>query len=113
MRHRKKKKLSSGYDRDRRLLRAWASALILHEKVKTTAKRGKLIRTYAERLISKGKSPDLHQKRQLFSALPAHAARKVFEVLGPKYQNRQGGYTRLARLGKSKNGTELVRVELV
>jgi ribosomal protein L17 len=49
----------------------------------------------------------------LFALLPANAARKVFEVLGPKYLERKGGYTRISRFGKYKDGGAKVIVELV
>jgi len=113
MRHRKKKKLAKGYNYDRQMLKALATALILQEKITTTEKRGKLLRSQVERLITKGKNSDLHLKRQLFALLPANAARKVFEVLGPKYLERKGGYTRISRFGKYKDGGAKVIVELV
>lgn len=113
MRHRKKKKLAKGYNLDRQMLKGLAASLILYEKITTTEKRGKLLRSEVERLITKGKVSDLHKKRQLFASLPKNAARKVFEVLGPKYQERNGGYTRLTRFGKMKDGTPKVVVELV
>lgn len=113
MRHRKKKKIALGYDKEKRFLRNLASSLILHEKIKTTSPRGKIIRSEVERLITKGKVGDLHKKRQLFSSVTPNAARKVFEVLGPKYKDRPGGYTRIVRVGKAKDGTSMVQVELV
>src|SRR3989344_2227069 len=110
MRHRKKPKLAKGYDLDRRIMRAMSAALILHEKIETTSKRAKLVRSAVERFITSGKSAELHRKRLLFSALPANAARKVFEVLGPKYIDRKGGYTRLTRVGKTKDGDTKVAI---
>ncbi|HKZ41452.1 MAG TPA: 50S ribosomal protein L17 [Candidatus Hodarchaeales archaeon] len=113
MRHRKKKKLKIGYDRSRRVLKSMTTALILHEKIDTTSARAKLVRSLVERLITKGKHDNLHAKRQLFSALPPNAARKVFEVLAPKYKARPGGYTRLVRLGAAKDGSIRARIEFV
>lgn len=113
MRHKNRKKFQEGYDKNRRLLKSMSSSLILYEKIKTTAARGKIVRTAVEKLITKGKNADLHKKRQLFSKLSQNAARKVFEVLGPKYKDRAGGYTRLVRIGKAKDGTAMVQVELL
>lgn len=113
MRHQKKRRLKIGYDASRRVMKSMITALILHEKIRTTTARGKLVRQAAEKLISKGKIGDLHQKRQLFSALPANAARKVFEVLGPKYKERPGGYVRMVKVGKTKDGTSSVLLELI
>ena len=113
MRHRKKKKIGPKRDSARRLMRSMASSFVLYEHVETTSKKGKLLKSVVEKLITKGKVGDLHNKKQLFSALPPNSARKVFEVLGPKYKDRKGGYTRLYNLGKYKDGTSKVRLELV
>lgn len=113
MRHRKKKKLQYGYDKNKRLLRSFAAALVLYEKIELTDKRGKVVKSAVEKLISKGKVGDLHNKRQLFAALPKNAARKVFEVLGPKYKDRAGGYTRLVGIEPGKDGSRRVKLELV
>ncbi len=113
MRHLKKKKIGKGKDHKRKLLRTLAAAAILYEKIQTTEKRAKLTKSVVERLITKGKREDLHNKRQLFSALPDNAAKKVIEVLGPRYKDRKGGYTRIIRVGKYKDGMPKVQLELV
>lgn len=94
-------------------MKLMSAALILHERIETTDKKGKLVRSNVEKLITKGKSENLHQRRQIFSALPKNAAKKVYEVLGPKYKDRKGGYTRILKLGKMKDGTTKVSVEFV
>lgn len=113
MRHLKKKKIGKGRDHARKLLRALAASTIVYEKIQTTAARAKLTRSVVERLITKAKKDDLHNKRQIFAALPANAARKTIEVLGPRYKDRTGGYTRIIRLGRSKDGMPKVQLELV
>ncbi|MBX4188023.1 MAG: 50S ribosomal protein L17 [Candidatus Doudnabacteria bacterium] len=113
MRHLKKKKIGSGKDHARKLVRSIAAAAIVYEKIQTTEARAKIARQLVERMITKGKKGDLHNKRQIFSALPNNAARKVIEVLGPKYKERAGGYTRIVRLGNSKDGMPKVQLELV
>jgi large subunit ribosomal protein L17 len=113
MRHLKKQKIGKGRDHKRKLLRTLAASIIVYEKIQTTAARAKVARSVVERLITKGKKGDLHNKRQVFSALPLNAARKVIEVLGPRYKTRVGGYTRIVRIGKSKDGMPRVQVELV
>lgn len=100
-------------DQRRKLLRSLAASTIVYEKIETTHARAKLTRSFVERLISKGKDATLHDKRQLFSALPINAARKVIEVLGPRYKTRPGGYTRIIRVGKYKDGMPKVQLELV
>lgn len=113
MRHLKKKKIGSGKDHARKLVRSIAASAIVYEKIKTTEARAKIARQLVERLITKGKKDDLHNKRQIFAAVPANAAKKVIEVLGPRYKERKGGYTRIVRLGKAKDGMPRVQLELV
>ncbi|MEO8065962.1 MAG: 50S ribosomal protein L17 [Candidatus Doudnabacteria bacterium] len=122
MRHLKKKKIGKGRDHARKLVRSLAASAIVYEKIQTTEARAKIARVLVEKMITKGKSAgggsasggkELHNKRQIFSALPGNAARKVIEVLGPRYKSRPGGYTRIVRLGKSKDGMPKVLLELV
>jgi large subunit ribosomal protein L17 len=94
-------------------VRALAASAIVYEKIQTTEARAKIARQLVERMITKGKKEDLHNKRQIFSALPNNAAKKVIEVLGPRYKERKGGYTRIVRLGKAKDGMPKVQLELV
>lgn len=113
MRHRQKRHLRGSPDRQRKELRALATALILHEKIETTEARAKLTRSLVERLVTRGKKPGLATIRRLHRFLPMAAVRKVIEVYGPKYATRPGGYTRILRLGKFKDGTQKTRLELV
>lgn len=113
MRHLKKKKIGKGRDHARKLVRSLAASAIVYERIETTEARAKIARQLVEKLITKGKKEDLHNKRQIFAALPANAARKVIEVLGPRYKTRPGGYTRIIRLGKFKDGMPKVQLQLV
>ena len=113
MRHLKKKKIGKGRDHARKLMRSLAASAIVYEKIQTTEARAKITRSVVEKLITKGKNETLHSKRQIFSALPANAARKVIEVLGPRYKTRNGGYMRIVRLGKAKDGMPKVQLELL
>jgi large subunit ribosomal protein L17 len=113
MRHLKKKKIGSGRNHARKLVRALAASAIIYEKIQTTEARAKIARSVVEKLITKGKTETLHNKRQIFSSLPNNAAKKVIEVLGPKYKERKGGYTRIVRIGKYKDGMPKVQLELV
>jgi large subunit ribosomal protein L17 len=119
-----KKKIGRGKDHARKLVRSLAASAIIYEKIQTTEARAKITRSAVEKLITKGKSAmggsasggkdsSLHNKRQIFSELPASAAKKIIEVLGPRYKARQGGYTRIVRLGKFKDGMPKVQLELV
>lgn len=113
MRHLKKKKIGKGRDHARKLRRSLAASAIVYEKIQTTEARAKITRSVVERLITKAKKGDLHNKRQIFAALPPNAARKTIEVLGPRYKDRNGGYTRIVRLNPSKDGMPRVQLELL
>ena len=113
MRHKKKKRIGKGKDHSRKLLRTMAASAIVYEHIETTDKRAKLTKQFVERLITKAKKGDLHNNRQIFSALPTNAAKKVIEVLGPKYIDRKGGYMRIVRVGKYKDGMPKVQLQLV
>ena len=77
-----------------------AGALIEHEQIKTTLPKAKDLRRVVEKLITLGKRGDLHARRLAAADLKqdAHVA-KLFEVLGPRYKDRQGGYVRVLKAG--------------
>ncbi len=115
MRHRinKTKKLGRGMDHRRKLLRTLASSVIVHEKIETTQSNAKAIRSYVDKMITKGKVQTLHANRQLMASLTMNAAKKVYEVLAPRFMERKGGYTRILISGRSKDGSNKYIVELV
>tara|TARA_R110002110_G_scaffold67960_6_gene184465 strand:+ start:267 stop:686 length:420 start_codon:yes stop_codon:yes gene_type:complete len=77
-----------------------AVALIKHEQIVTTLPKAKELRPYVEKLVTLGKRGDLHARRQAYAALPDKTwAAKLFDVLGPRYQERQGGYIRVLKAG--------------
>ena len=77
-----------------------AGALIEHEQIKTTLPKAKDLRRVAEKLVTLAKRGDLHARRLAASQLKqdAHVA-KLFEVLGPRFKERQGGYVRVLKAG--------------
>ena len=77
-----------------------AGSLIEHEQIKTTLPKAKELKRIADKLITLGKRGDLHARRQAAAQLKqdAHVA-KLFEVLGPRYAERNGGYTRVLKAG--------------
>ncbi|MCY4007687.1 MAG: 50S ribosomal protein L17 [Rhodobacteraceae bacterium] len=77
-----------------------AGSLIEHEQIRTTLPKAKELRPIVEKLITLGKRGDLHARRQAASRLiqDQHVT-KLFDVLGPRYQNRHGGYTRVLKAG--------------
>jgi len=76
------------------------AALIKHEQIVTTLPKAKDLRPIVEKLVTLGKRGDLHARRQAVSQIRDIAmVKKLFEVLGPRYQARQGGYTRVLKAG--------------
>ena len=76
------------------------AALIKHEQIVTTLPKAKDLRPIVEKLVTLGKRGDLHARRQAVSQIrDIGMVKKLFEVLGPRYQSRQGGYTRVLKAG--------------
>jgi large subunit ribosomal protein L17 len=77
-----------------------AAALIKHEQITTTLPKAKELRPVVEKLITLGKRGDLHARRQAISQIRDVAmVKKLFDVLGPRYKERNGGYTRVLKAG--------------
>src|SRR5262245_24563475 len=77
-----------------------AAALIKHEQITTTLPKAKELRPVVERLITLGKRGDLHARRQAVSQIRDVAmVKKLFDVLGPRYKERNGGYCRILKAG--------------
>jgi len=116
MRHRKvTKTLDRKAGARQALIKNLAASLILHEKIKTTDAKARVVRSYVERLITLAKEPTLAHRRLLLKRLPTHGpVRKLLEVLGPRYLKRSGGYTRLIKLGRRQgDGAAVTVVEFV
>jgi large subunit ribosomal protein L17 len=76
------------------------AALIKHEQIVTTLPKAKDLRPVVEKLVTLGKRGDLHARRQAVSQLrDLGMVKKLFEVIGPRYQARNGGYTRVLKAG--------------
>src|SRR3954465_10350675 len=77
-----------------------AAALIKHEQIATTLPKAKDLRPIVEKLITLGKRGDLHARRQAIAQLrDVGIVRKLFDVLAPRYKDRNGGYTRVLKAG--------------
>ena len=77
-----------------------AASLIEHEQIVTTLPKAKEIRPIVERLVTLGKRGDLHARRQAIAQIKDVAlVKKLFDVLGPRYKERNGGYTRVLKAG--------------
>jgi large subunit ribosomal protein L17 len=77
-----------------------AQALVKHEQIVTTLPKAKDLRPIVEKLVTLGKRGDLHARRQAIARLrDVDLVKKIFEVLGPRYKERNGGYTRVLKAG--------------
>ncbi len=101
MRHRKDgRRLGRNTSHRKALLKNLAIALILNERIRTTVARGKELRRLGDRLATLAKRGDLHARRMAASHLNSkEATKKLFETIGPRFQGRPGGYTRLIKAG--------------
>ncbi len=116
MRHRKTTKTLGRKTGPRKALyRGLMTNLIVHEAIVTTEAKAKTIKPMVEKLITKGKVASLHSERELAKVLYTDkAVKKVLEVLGPRYQERPGGYTRITKLGfRQGDGASMVQLEFV
>ena len=105
MRHQKKTvKLSRTAEHRKALLANQVCSLIEHQRIKTTLAKAKATRPLAERLVTLGKNGSLHARRMAFSVLrQKDAVKKLFDEIAPRSTNRNGGYTRIVRLGQRKS----------
>lgn len=99
----------------RAMLANLAAALLKHEQIVTTLPKAKDIRPYTEKLITLAKRGDLHARRQVVSTLrDEKVAKKLFDVLGPRYSERPGGYIRIMKAGfRHGDAAPMAVVELV
>ena len=94
------RKFNRRSDQRRAMFQHLASALIKHEQVVTTLPKAKDLRPIVEKLITLAKRGDLHARRQAIAEIRDVAmVKKLFEVLGPRYKERNGGYTRVLKAG--------------
>lgn len=101
MRHRKSgRKLGRTTSHRLALFRNMLASLVEHEKITTTLPKAKDLRHFADKMITLAKKNDVPARRQAFSFLRSRdLVKKLFDDLGPKFHDRQGGYTRIYRLG--------------
>lgn len=116
MRHRVKgKTLGRKKEPREMMLRNLASSVLIYEKVQTTEAKAKAVKPLVEKMITVSKKGDLTARRKLIATLPQQmAVKKAMEVLGDRYKKREGGYTRIVKLGNRQgDGAKVVQLELV
>ena len=109
------RKLGRTTDQRKAMLRAMTTYLFENGKLETTFYRAKEIQPIAEKMITLGKSSDLHTKRQVYGYITKEdVAKKLFDEISPKYADRNGGYTRIVKIGVRRgDAAEMAIVQLV
>ena len=109
------RKLGKPTDQRMAMLRAMTTYLLENGQIKTTVSRAKEVAPLAEKMITLGKSSDLHTKRQVYGYITKEdVAKKLFDEISPKYADRNGRYTRIGQIGvRSGDAAEMAILELV
>ncbi len=109
------RKLGRKTDHRMAMLRAMVTYLLENGRIETTVTRAKEVRPIAEKMITLGKNGTLAAKRQAFAFITKEAVvAKLFDEIAPKYQERNGGYTRIVRTGPRRgDAAEMAIIELV
>ena len=105
MRHQKKTiKLGRTAEHRKALLANQVCSLIEHQRIKTTLAKAKAVRPLAERMVTLGKNGSIHARRTALATLrQKNAVKKLFDDIGPRSAERNGGYTRIVKLGQRKS----------
>lgn len=109
------RKLGRTTDHRKALLRNQVTSLLRHGKIETTVAKAKETQRMSEKMITLAKRGDLHARRQVLAYIyDEDVVTKLFEEIGPSYQERNGGYTRVLKLGPRRgDAAEMAILELV
>lgn len=111
----KGKRLGGSPSHQRKILANLTASLIEHEEIVTTKAKARVLRPYAEKMITKARRGDLHARRTVLKKIEnTEVVTKLFDDVAPRYAERPGGYLRITKLGPRRgDGTEMAKVELV
>ena len=109
------RKLGRPTDQRRAMLRKLTTSLLEHGRIETTVTRAKEVKRMADKMVTLGKRGDLHARRQALAYITKDdVVKSLFDEIAPKYAERQGGYTRIYRVGPRRgDGAEMAVIELV
>ncbi|MBP1560189.1 MAG: 50S ribosomal protein L17 [Oscillospiraceae bacterium] len=109
------RKLGRTSDHRKAMLRAMVTYLLENGKIETTVTRAKEVRSMAEKMISTAKTNDLHSRRQVLAYVTKEdVVKKLFDEIAPKYADRNGGYTRIIKIGPRRgDAAEMALISLV
>jgi large subunit ribosomal protein L17 len=114
--HNTKRKFGRDKNQRKTLLSSLALNLIVRGKIKTTEPKAKELRPFIEKIITKAKNDTISTRRVVISKLlnRSKEVKKLFEVIVPKYKDKNGGYTRVLKLGARKaDGAKMAQIEFV
>jgi large subunit ribosomal protein L17 len=108
-------RLGAGPSHQKAILSNLAQELFWDERVTTTLAKAKMLRPYAEKMITKARTGTLHNRRLILRDIEdTEVVTRLFDEVAPRYSDRQGGYTRIVRVGPRRgDGTEMAIIELV
>lgn len=111
----KLRKLGRPTDHRKAMLRNLVTSLLKHGRIETTETRAKETKRMAEKMITLAKRGDLHARRQVLAYVyDESTVKKLFDEIAPKYDDRNGGYTRVLKLGPRRgDASEMVIIELL
>lgn len=109
------RKLGRPTDQRIAMLRNLVTAVLEHGRIQTTLARAKEVRSMTDKMITLGKEGSLHSRRQALAyIMKEDVVKKLFDEIAPKYADRQGGYTRVIKMGPRRgDGAEMAIIELV
>ncbi|MDK2798979.1 MAG: large subunit ribosomal protein [Clostridiales bacterium] len=109
------RKLGRPTDQRRAMLRNLVTSVLESGRIETTVARAKEVRSMAEKMITLGKEGSLHSRRQALAYITKEdVVKKLFDEIAPKYADRQGGYTRIVKMGPRRgDAAEMAIIELV
>lgn len=106
MRHRKAgRKLGRTWEHRKAMMRNMARSLVEHERIRTTEPKAKELQILADKLVTLAKANTLHARRQAYAVLGSQSSvKKLFDVIGPRFQGIAGGYTRVVKFAVPRPG---------
>ncbi len=112
--HNANRKFGLPADQRKALLRSLARSLVVREKIQTTEAKAKELRPFVEKLVTRSKVSTLANKRFLSTQVGLDGAKKLVETFGPKFKERNGGYTRITKLPRRvSDGSAMSQIEFV
>ncbi len=108
-------RLGGSPSHQRKILSNLAAAMIIEGRITTTVAKAKVLRPYVEKIVTKARRGDLHARRLVLRKIQdTDVVTKLFDEVGPRYEDRPGGYTRIVKLGPRRgDGAEMAIIEFV